>query len=259
MKFVAKLFSTLMVQALLAGRKTQTRRLNGLEDINDEPDMWRFEGIEDGCFIFVSTSPLYIGLDRPAMEFEPPAQVDNVLWVRESFYAYGEWRKVFNSKKQRYTWRFHDLTTDKGLAYHYVADGEPKGLDITDLRDDQPHWYLRPSIFMPKAACRLFYKVKSVKAERLKDITESDAKAEGVESVIADLEKFGARARGMRLYRDYSRNNNSLVDYPSNGFDAAIFSYESLWKSIHGAESWNANPWVWVIQFEPITKPENFK
>jgi hypothetical protein len=62
----------------------------------------------------------------------------------------------------------------------------------------------------------------------------------------------GARAAGMRLFRNYERSDNSLIDYPSNGFEDAKTSFETLWASINGAESWNENPWVWVIEFKRI-------
>lgn len=81
-----------------------------------------------------------------------------------------------------------------------------------------PKW--KPGIHMPKEACRIFLKVTEVKVESLQDISQEDAKAEGVLRVD--------------LFRD-------------------------LWKSINGPESWESNPWVWVISFERIKKPENFK
>jgi hypothetical protein len=99
-----------------------------------------------------------------------------------------------------------------------------------------PSW--KPSIFMPKAACRIFLEITDVKVERLQDISEEDAINEGVELLP----------------------NNRYKYYLSEYFDCinAVHSFQTLWKSINGAESWEANPFVWAIEFKQITKPENF-
>ena len=77
-------------------------------------------------------------------------------------------------------------------------------------------WKWKPSIFMPKEACRIFLKVTDVRVERLQSISEADARAEGVDSVDA---------------------------------------FFALWQKINGTESLAANPWVWVYEFEVIPKP----
>lgn len=94
-----------------------------------------------------------------------------------------------------------------------------------------PERLIKPSIFMPREACRLFLKVTDVRAERLQDITEQDAIAEGI-----SLHKYG--------YRDY-------LDWDSHHTDPKE-SFRSLWISINGKDSWDQNPWVWVYQFEKL-------
>ena len=98
---------------------------------------------------------------------------------------------------------------------------------------------------MPKEACRLFLKITSIKVERLQDISEEDAIAEGVLSIPA--KSFGKEFR-------------AYVDYLASGsyYPISEFSFESLWQSINGEESWNANPFVWIITFEKIQKPADF-
>lgn len=98
----------------------------------------------------------------------------------------------------------------------------------------------KPSIFMPKEACRNFLKVTNVRVELLQDISEEDALAEGIK-VYDGLEQFENYAKeGYRFL-------NSTVD-----------SFESLWIYINGKESWDLNPYVFVYDFEKTERPENF-
>lgn len=107
------------------------------------------------------------------------------------------------------------------------------------FKADTPEAYSkwRPSIHMPFEACRLFLRIKSMRIERLNDITEEDAIAEGV-LVIEPGE----------AYFDYAEEAGTYA--------TAKGSFTSLWDKINGKGSWNANPWVWVIEFEPISKEE---
>lgn len=140
------LFSTPMVQAILAGRKTMTRRVV-LEKMVDqwlEYDEWQS-----------SVAPPGSVLGTPKNFFKGRAryQVGDVLWVRE-------------------TWRENCMSMKENLIYDYKAD---------PLQDD-PDWIIgnwRPSIFMPKVAARIFLQVTDVRAERLQDITPHDAWLEG--------------------------------------------------------------------------------
>lgn len=95
--------------------------------------------------------------------------------------------------------------------------------DATSVYD---HW--RPSIHMPRWASRLTLEVTGVRVERLQAITEADAKAEGV--TPAPFCKAG-RAAGLEH----------------------VEAFEELWGDINGAESWAANPWVWVVSFRRVT------
>lgn len=103
---------------------------------------------------------------------------------------------------------------------------------LTDSIEYGYRW--KPGIHMPRLACRLFLEVLEIKVERLHAISEKDAISEGVES----LTKFDQHAG----YKDY-------MYVPEIGLSTAKQSFQSLWSSINGEQSWETNPWVWVITF----------
>jgi hypothetical protein len=121
----------------------------------------------------------------------------------------------------RETWR------QFGAQHLYRADFEP-GKDVCA-------W--KPSIHMPRFACRLLLEITSIRVERLQSISENDAVAEGIEPLAhLDIKKYGWR------FKDYIGSSACLP----------IASFQTLWQSINGPESWNQNPWVWVIEFKRI-------
>jgi len=220
------LFSTPMVQAILDGRKTMTRRImkpqpwvfsqpdNGIEDPAHEEWNWPIPKSE-----FKGEAIGMISHPSAFYKYCPYGQPGDVLWVREGFAPF-----VGMIRQPR--------------DYKYKADNNALHKDVK--------W--KPSIHMPKSACRLFLEVASVKVERLQDITESDAIAEGIESdplgpvEIHDHEEL--------FYKNYQ--------FPESKFRYvdAKKSFASLWMSIHGSESWNQNPWVWVIEFKRNEWPQ---
>ena len=103
---------------------------------------------------------------------------------------------------------------------------------------------------MPKVASRIWLEVVSVKVERLQDITEEDARAEGVES------KEHLFKDGRMVYRDYEVAGNSLYNTIPEVYNNARGSFFSLWISINGLISYTENPWVWVIEFKKTNKPK---
>lgn len=120
-----------------------------------------------------------------------------------------------------------------GGCYAYKADNDPE--------DECTKW--RPSIHMPFEACRLFLKIINIRIERLQQIGRQDALSEGIREVV-ELED----TKHERTYYQY-KFGGSEFRTPQNAFMA-------LWQSINGTESWDANPWVWVIEFKQITKEE---
>jgi hypothetical protein len=198
-----------MVQAILEGRKTQTRRTKKLEKINQYPDNWYFIGTNDPGTLFFFKNRIS---QEEVIMFCPYGAKGNLLWVRESFYE-----PLFEALNGK---------------YYYKADLEKQGWDFK--------W--KPSIHMPKEACRIFLRIKNVRVERLNSITGKDAICEGIEF---------AKTKGVTsLFKDYTKNKEYFFA-PGN-------SFMSLWASINGKESWLSNPYVWVIEFERIDKPENF-
>ncbi len=212
MKFIPILFSTPMVQAILEGRKIQTRRVIKQKD---QPHLKYDNSCIDYSNGFGWVVKHQIEEDPDRYEITqnfkcPYGQVGDILWVRESF-------------------------TKLASAIIYKAD-QSYELYL------EAKW--KPSIHMLKSACRIFLKIKSIRVERLQDISEEDAKAEGVKYVIDPYIGYCGL--------DYIHGGYNLMTTPYKGF-------RSLWKKINGEQSWDDNPWVWVIEFERIEKPENFK
>lgn len=221
MKFYPILYSSEMVIAILENRKKQTRRTKGLEKLNKNPNDYKFYGIDtsSGDFVFENISPdRELKGDFPMVEVKCPfGQIGDVLWVRETFQKI-EFVKSGNSE------------------YLYKANVEYFNPDIV-------LW--TPSIHMPKEACRLFLKITNIKVERLNDISEQDAIAEGC-SLYGPFDE----------YRGALRNNESAMKY--NAFSKASRAFRNIWESINSEESWKSNPWVWAIEFEKVDEPENF-
>lgn len=212
MKERPMLFSDPMVRAILSGQKTQTRRV-----VNPYPPArrtifgYRPSAIipqQDGAYLAFTDG-------HEGMSFRCPyGQPGDRLWVRECF-AIVPRTAYRNSAGVQQTLRPDD---DHDAAV-YRADWE---------RSAPSRW--RPSIHMPRWACRLVLEIVSVRVERLEEISREDALAEGIEEVRYDI---GG-------------------PYPSDLSPVEVFS--CLWSSINGIESWNANPWVWVVEFKPASE-----
>ena len=174
------LFNTEMIQAILAGNKTQTRR--------------------------VVPNDVYLGFDHEST-YMARYQPGDILWVRE-------------------TWAFvdgHDYQTRDFYLYKATDKEAADNIGID-------RW--RPSIHMPREAARILLRVTNVKVERVQDISEKGAQAEGVEKLP----------------------NGALCGTYRRGF-------EVLWDKLYGnlkggIDSWDENPFVWVYEFERLSKDE---
>jgi hypothetical protein len=244
------LFSAPMVRAILDGTKTQTRRV-----VNPQPsDGWAPENppvlgritsphVKRGRFgVFVRRG---LGTDFPEIDLIPcPYGLPgDRLWVRETFYAFGRWETRFSAKKGRDEWHFVDLTLDSGKTYRYTnRPPQPQLMGVNrHSGGTTPAWWKRPAIHMPRAASRITLDLTRVRVERLQGISEVDAIAEGIEK-SPSLGKPGAFQ-----WCDYR-----IPGDPSEWFNCPIRSYRSLWESINGPGSWEANPWVWVVEFKRV-------
>lgn len=219
-KFHSILFSTPMVQAILDGRKTMTRRVveNRYSALDKE---WKPTIVKEEHFDGIDRWEWRNGTRYLLPTFKCPyGKPGDTLWVKESYYSYGFWTKNGQTKTGKQKWSFIDDAAYTSIAYN---DRPPYQVEKNSNRE--VGWYKRLGRFMPKKACRLFLRIKSVRVERLQEISESDAKSEGASPTAYGKYKPG---------------------------------FEIIWQSINGADSWDANPWVWVITFERIEKPELF-
>ncbi len=196
-----------MVRALLDGRKTQTRR------------------VVKRCGIWEAIPG--VGLS-PMPECCPYGKIGDMIWVKETFRVNG---------------------TMAGPRIKYRADDAERWPDCPDdcpdwVADDN-HW--RPSIFMRRYASRITLEITAVRVERLQDISEHDAIAEGIEPDHLANVAVGPS------YWDAPGVHTIGQRVRGEGPKTAIEAYRALWESINGPGSWAVNPWVWVIEFRRVT------
>lgn len=182
------LFSTPMVEAILDGRKTQTRRARGAT----------FQNFEEFARIKC-----------------PYGKPGDRLWVRE-------------------TWQITNFLHPSDENYGYIYKASENG---KDWQENTEEWKWKPSIHMPKAAARIWLEITETRLEQLQDISKEDAIAEGIEPV----------ADG---YKNYMPKLSSTSQFC---WPTAYHSFKSLWESINGAESWDLNPWLWVVKFKVLS------
>ncbi len=218
------LFSAPMVRALLAGTKTQTRRVVKPQPIPATTEVGTFHHPDDDD----GRGPRYWSggpdPENPGYSYIQPdwaipcpyGQPGNRLWVRENF------RPIYPQ----------DLTYNNGqpIEYDYAATYK-HGDRLGDFLGIKPKW--KPSIHMPRAASRITLEITGVRVERLQDITADDSMAEGI----------------VRL-----PDGGYAADTDGRHYHAASawYSYGSLWEAINGPGSWEANPWVWVVEFKRV-------
>lgn len=213
------LFNTEMVRAILDGRKTCTRRL--VKPQPDEKHTYPLGFVTDstekknvGCFGFgIDEYGGSIQYVKPPYGYAP----GDILYVRETWCAL--------PVNEAGHMRGHPI-------YYYRADG--------DLRPEGWRGKWHPCIHMPKDAARIWLKVTDVRVERLQEIDEDGAKAEG------------------------AIDNREFIHSPDNEYDhihSAREHFAEIWnstikKSDIDRYGWNTNPWVWVIEFERCEKPK---
>lgn len=148
-------------------------------------------------------------------------QPGDILWVREMFYSNPEHDKA--SPKQ---------LVNIGLDIFYVAD-----LTNEEIINPVNKRKNRPSIFMPKEACRIFLEVTELRSEKLQDISDKDCMSEGI--FKNEENRYGVKPAKLT-------------------WDKAINAFRFLWIIIHGFDSWDENPKVWVYTFKRVERPANF-
>lgn len=211
------LFSAPMVRALLDDSKTQTRRIMNPQprQLNPGNPEGYYELNHKGGYILSSARNGF-----PAfVENCPYGQPGDRLWVREA------WASVFAEPVEQ--------MMPPDIAFR--ADGGEK-----------PAWLRvwRPSIHMPRWASRITLEVTGVRVERLQDISEADAIAEG--SITSESQIAIAACRNQMAAPDVVSASDGKA------YANARRAYRALWEQINGAGSWEANPWVWVIEFKRV-------
>lgn len=259
MKQLPILFSNMMVQALLAGCKTMTRRIVKERISFEAGDESRRD--LDAYGVLDKRGNYIVDEDETPVTLRAFARwlPGDILYVRESHYAYGKWVKDGISKKTgKQKWKFVET------GNHIEFEGSVISMSVTykSMDKESPsreHWYKRNSLFMPKDAARIWLQVEDVRVERAQEISESDAINEGVIN-IGDEFIF---KQFPQYHEDYNiwllRKNDGIVERPPMG-PSPYQKFKALWIMINGAESWNSNPWVWVISFKVLSttgKPAN--
>ena len=213
------LFNTPMVQAILDGRKTATRRV-----IKYPP-----------CGYF---------------EFEPPKvkapyRIGDILYVRET------WNIAdldIEDNTITFVYKANEKEIEQGARAVSVSDEIYDKYDRT-MAENNPDW--RPSIHMPKEAARIFLRVTDVRVERLQDITAQDLKQEGIlQACYRCKYRYDYCGGDVTITQNCHYNSMAGIEFWKN-------DWISLWNStIKKADldryGWNANPFVWVIEFERL-------
>ncbi|WP_238788081.1 hypothetical protein [Citrobacter freundii] len=225
MKERGMIFNGEMVRAILDGRKTQTRRIMKNQPAGDYPDTPALIRSVDGGFQW------YGHYGESSIFNCPFGAVGDRIWVRET------WAQLGNEDGCPIDWN-DNLVKGGGpeAARIYRASCEQKegNYGLWSIPDDaywKPHtddlqydgtW--RPSIHMPRLASRLTLEITGVRVERLRDLSEDDAKSEGITPPSGGV---------------------------LPGWEYRI-NFRDLWMSIYGSDNWEANPWVWVIEFKVV-------
>lgn len=228
-----------MVRAVLDGRKSQTRRV-----MKPQPEVRPGSGGKHwwpamACQAMLTIEDFALpGHEGMAAGACPHGGRQDRMWVREAM-------------------EIDERSGAKVALSRYSADGAPvilSGCEDKAFNGTIAHWSYtrrtRPSIHMPRWACRLVLEIVDVRIERLHDITEVDAVAEGVGLVTDRMPSVAAY--GMYYFQ--------MPDGKMHYSDSAVDLFKRFWMMMDGAESWDANPWVWALEFKRIlSQPEQTK
>jgi hypothetical protein len=178
-----------MVRAILKGQKSVTRRV-----VRPQP------------------------ATRPSAAGSPYGCRGDRLWVKETYWAFGEWT-VSTGTGGKTRWTFNDRTEPSGEAYQYAA--ELPDVAAPKRRAGLTTWWRRPALFMPRRVSRLTLEIEDVTIDRIHDVSEREVAEEGIVAA-------------------------------STTPGAALAAWRDLWIRINGEASWVENPWVWAIRFHVL-------
>ena len=235
------LFNTEMVRAILDGRKTCTRRV-----VKPQPDekhgypigiiQGSTEKKDIGCMAFGASE--YGGSFQYA---KAPYLPEDILYVRET------WQYLYELDGNE------QVIEDTGKYYYAATDTIPFDTYVDENGVGHDHAPWRPSIHMPKDAARIWLKVTDVRVERLQEITEEQTEEEGFLFTPPCLHRTGEN------YCDIDgpcESNTKYCDMSSGELFGKVMWNSTIKKSDLDRYGWQANPYVWVIEFEGCGKPE---
>ncbi|WP_132492040.1 hypothetical protein [Pseudomonas aeruginosa] len=222
------LFNDQMVRAILEGRKTVTRRV-----MKPQPTPCKDGGHHWPCNVHQSMLHVerelqngegcWCGLVEAACPF---GKLGDRLWVRETHAQVFEVDIPDGRPAGPIGTAGSPGRPDWKCRYVYRSDGEMPNVQWHHVGDSQPvRW--TPSIHMPRRASRILLEITAVRVERLQDISDDQAIAEGIDT--------------------------HPTGFYGNGCITAGGAFLELWESINGDGKWAANPWVWVIEFKRVT------
>jgi hypothetical protein len=209
------LFSTEMVEAIISGRKTQTRRV-----FKDHPRLSSDLSKVD-LNKWIGEHPDYI------YSFCPYGKPGDILWVRET------WRSIG-----------FDASNEPTMFCQY-RDEVLRAINVPKDHKLFAQLKWKPSIHMPKAVARIWLSVKRIDVDRLQNICEEDAISERIFE--------GPESPTFRRFKNYYNKPCKFFNGREKSFWNPVTSFFSLWCSINGRESLESNPWVWVVEFEVIS------
>ena len=238
------LFSTPMVKAILEGRKTQTRRIVKPQpvriydfqtprkqkkgDLFIGPDLLP-TGPNVNLVIGValdSASTRCIGSKQFCDEFCFYGRQGVILYVKETHWRFGHWVRNGKTKTGKQAWKFQpDYPPNLKCSVIFCAGCKEPPAAPPPRGTAWPGWWKRPAIFLPASYSRIKLGVVSIGIQRVQDITEEDARAEGCGAACSS---------------------------PPDGPAKYRIGYSLLWDSIYGKGSGAENPWVWKITFKRV-------
>jgi len=226
------LFTGSNVISILEKLKSQTRRLNGLEEINEAPDSWR--PVTDAPYDYDEGYGVKFRCgDKVRFIKAPFGRPGDGLWVKENFCTHTSYDHLKPST-------LPDINTmHNGISF------------LADVYNGEKSSWMgktRPSIYLPRRFSRIDLSVISVRMEQVNDISEDDAIAEGIEGIE---EKFHDDAQD--YWKDYLFVDNGEADFGGGWFMGdPISSFFSLWDSINKERGYGIKkrPWSWVYDFE---------
>ena len=202
------IFSAPMVEAILEGRKTQTRRI-----VKPQP-------------VALDSASTCIGSKQFCDEFCFYGRQGVILYVKETHWRFGHWVRNGKTKTGKQAWKFQPDYPPNLKCSVIFCSGCKKPPSAPPPRGSaRPGWWKRPAIFLPASYSRIKLGVVSIGIQRVQDITEEDARAEGCGAACSS---------------------------PPDGPAKYRIGYSLLWDSIYGKGSGAENPWVWKITFKRV-------